>query len=122
LSVLLADISCVVFGSVSDSVHLPGFLLHDSPREADLSLRLYRNVIRLATSLAGHFQDITKCPFQYVLTTTTPPPTELQGSDFVKLKLNAATVAEFFLRRNISIPAPPQATLNFEDPGTEGVE
>ncbi len=117
LSVLLADISCLVFGSVSDSVHLPGFLLHDSPREADLSLRLYRNVIRLTASLATHFQNIDQCPFQYVLTTTTSPPIELQGPEFVKLKLNAASVAELFLRRNISIPNPTQAVLDLEDEG-----
>ena len=114
LSVLLADISCVVFGSVSDSVHLPGFLLHDSPREADLGLRLYKNVIRLAVASAGHFGDVSQCPFQYVLTTTTPPPKEIQGTDFIKLKLNASSVGELLLRRNISIPVSPQASLEMD--------
>ena len=115
LSVLLADLSCVVFGSVSDSVHLPGFLLHDSPREADLGLRLYKNVIRLAVASAGHFGDVSQCPFQYVLTTTTPPPKELRGPEFVKLKLNAATLDELLLRRNISVPVPGQAALQLDE-------
>lgn len=112
LSVLLADFSCMVFGSISASVHLPGFLLHDSPREADLGLRLYKNFIRLAAASAGHFGDVSQCPFQYVLTTTTPPPIELQGKEFVKLRLNASSVDELLLRRNISIPIPLQEGLN----------
>lgn len=115
LSVLLADFSCMVFGSISASVHLPGFLLHDSPREADLGLRLYKNFIRLAAASAGHFGDVSQCPFQYVLTTTTPPPKELQGKEFVKLRLNASSVDELLLRRNISIPVPLQEGLNWKD-------
>lgn len=114
LSVLLADFSCLVYGSVSDSVHLPGFLLHDSPREADLGLRLYKNFIRLAAASAGHFGDRSQCPFQYVLTTTTPPPKELQGEEFVKLKLNASSVDELLLRRNIAISVPLQEGLNLK--------
>ena len=102
LSVLLADIASLIYSTVADNAHLPGFLLHDSPREADLGSRIYRNFIRLVASLQEHFGEVDDCPFQYFLTTTTAPPPELQNDRFVKLKLNAAEVSGLLLMRNIS--------------------
>ena len=106
LSVLLADVACLVYNSVSDKARLPGFLLHDSPREADLGLRIYHSFIRLVAALQSHFGSAEKCPFQYILTTTTPPPSELQHNDFVRLQLNAAVLDELLLRRNIAVTSP----------------
>ncbi|MHB8880000.1 MAG: hypothetical protein ACYC69_00660 [Thermodesulfovibrionales bacterium] len=101
LSVLLTDMASLVYTIVSDNARLPGFLLHDSPREADLGNRIYRTFIRFVASLQGHFGETDNCPFQYILTTTTAPPHELQSDRFVKLKLNAAETSELLLRRNI---------------------
>lgn len=106
LSVLLADVACLVFNSVSTKACLPGLLLHDSPREADLSLRIYRSFIRLVGALQSHFGAADKCPFQYILTTTTPPPADLQ-KDYVRLHLNAAVIDDLILRRNIAATRPP---------------
>jgi hypothetical protein len=91
----------LVFNSVSTKACLPGLLLHDSPREADLSLRIYRSFIRLVGALQEHFGPAEKCPFQYILTTTTPPPTDYQ-KDYVRLHLNAAVPDDLMLRRNIA--------------------
>lgn len=102
LSVLLADVACLVYNSVSEKARLPGFLLHDSPREADLSNRIYLSFIRLVAALQAHFGSAEKCPFQYILTTTTPPPPELQPTESVKLRLNAAVPNELLLRRNVA--------------------
>jgi len=102
LSVLLADVTCLVYNSVCDKARLPGFLLHDSPREADLGLRIYRSFIRLVAALQAHFGSADQCPFQYILTTTTPPPPELQSTDFVRLLLNAGVTNELLLRRNVA--------------------
>ncbi len=101
LSVLLTDIASLIYTTVSANAHLPGFLLHDSPREADLGNRIYRNLIRLVASLQEHFGESDNCPFQYILTTTTAPPRELQNDRYVKLKLNAAEPSGLLLRRNI---------------------
>lgn len=101
LSVLLADLACAVYSTVSDRVQLPGLVLHDSPREADLGGRIYRSFIRLVADLERHFGSPDSCPFQYILTTTTPPPDELR-SHAVKLKLNAASEDGLFLRRNVA--------------------
>jgi hypothetical protein len=102
LAVLLADLACMVYNSVSDRPRLPGFLLHDSPREADLSLRLYRHFVTLAASLQDHFGSAEGCPFQYIITTTTPPPAKLRNNKWVKLHLNAAVSNETLFRHNLA--------------------
>ena len=108
LSVLLADVACLVYNSVSEKARLPGILLHDSPREADLGLRIYHSFIRLVGALQDHFGAPDKCPFQYILTTTTPPPRGFQ-TDQVKLRLNAAVVDDLLLCRNVASPTEGEA-------------
>jgi hypothetical protein len=103
LSVLLADVACLIFNTVSNKAHFPGFLLHDSPREADLGIRIYRSFIRFAASLQKFYGGPEKCPFQYVLTTTTAPPIELQDNDTVRMQLNAAQKDGLLLRRNLAL-------------------
>ncbi len=102
LAVLLADVASLVYHTVSDKAHLPGFLIHDSPREADLGIRIYRSFIRSVASLQTHFGRPEKCPFQYILTTTTAPPDELRGDEYVKLPLNASTPSGLLLGRNVA--------------------
>lgn len=102
LSVLLADITSLIYNTVSSDAHLPSFLLHDSPREADLGIRIYLSFIRFAASLQQHFGELDVCPFQYILTTTTPPPKELQNEQFLKLKLNSAQESGLLFRKNIT--------------------
>jgi hypothetical protein len=102
LSVLLADVAALVYNTVSDTSHLPGFLLHDSPREADLGIRIYRSFVRFVASLQEHFGGPHECPFQYLITTTTAPPEELRTPEYVKLPLNASTVEGLLLRCSIA--------------------
>lgn len=125
LSVLLSDISNLIYSSVSERAHLPGFLLHDSPREADLGIRIYWSFIRFVARLQSHFGSAEHCPFQYILTTTTAPPKELAGDDFVKLPLSASDPNELLYRRVLataaavtgaaSIQSPVQKEIAFED-------
>jgi hypothetical protein len=102
LAVLLADVSSLIYSTVTESACFPGILVHDSPREADLGLRIYRSFIRLVGSLQDHFGDPDKCPFQYFITTTTPPPEELQGDKYVKLRLDATRISGLLLKRNVA--------------------
>jgi hypothetical protein len=104
LAVLLADISCLIYNSYSSKSFLPGFLLHDSPREADLGLRLYRGYFRYAAQLAADLKSRGGCPFQYIITTTTAPPKSLINDNYIVLKLDASKESELLFRRDLSRP------------------
>ncbi len=104
LAVLLTDISCLIYNSLSSRSFLPGFLLHDSPREADLGLRLYQRYIRFASELDSSFEQLGGCPFQYIITTTSPPPKSLIPTKYVPLRLDASKESELLFRRNLSKP------------------
>jgi len=110
LAILLADVSALLFNCISREANLPGFLLHDSPREADLGLRLYRAFITFIATLESTFGGADNCPFQYILTTTSPPPRELRESPMRKDRFSARTEQDLFLRRNISTVRPPETT------------
>lgn len=104
LAVLLGDLSCLIFNSLSEKSHLPGFMIHDSPREADLGLRLYHSFIRFVAELDKAFTEKNGCPFQYILTTTTPPPESVLKSDAVRLQLDAAKEDGLLFRTDLSFP------------------
>lgn len=120
LSVLLADLAVLVYNTVSDRACLPGFVVHDSPREADLGARIYRSFIRFVAGLQEHFGAADNCPFQYVLTTTTPPPQELRESDAIKLRLDAGKESELLLRKNVAVPPMDGQGQLFEDEMSDG--
>lgn len=72
LEVLLGDLTCLLDSGSGDSA-FPGFAIHDCPREADMSGGLYENFLLLAERLQREgFGEHP--PFQYIVTTTTPPP------------------------------------------------
>ena len=66
--------------AVEERADLPAFLVHDSPREADLDGQLYARLF----SLVHQWEEAVETPcFQYIVTTTTAPPPELQGDPVV---------------------------------------
>jgi hypothetical protein len=69
----------------------PAFLIHDSPREADLDGTLYARLFELVHRWEN---DITTPCFQYIVTTTTAPPVELQNDTYVKLKMSSTPANE----------------------------
>jgi hypothetical protein len=72
--------------AVEEKADLPAFLIHDSPREADLDGQLYAGLFKLVhqwEQAAG-----TPC-FQYIVTTTTAPPSELQNDRYVRLQMSS---------------------------------
>ncbi len=75
--------------------HLPALLIHDSPREADLGISHYHRLFRLMAELERLSDEP---PFQYIITTTTNPPEEMESSDFVVTELRGADVTERLLR------------------------
>lgn len=73
LKVLAFDLA-VLCMSIEGRIPLPAFLVHDSPREADMGLHIYHRVFTLMEQLEPRQGDAL---FQYIITTTTAPPAEL---------------------------------------------
>ncbi|MFZ5676726.1 MAG: chromosome segregation protein SMC [Pseudomonadota bacterium] len=94
LKVLAFDLSALCL-SIEGATRVPAFLVHDSPREADLGLTLYHQLFQLARWLEG----VCGQPlFQYIVTTTTQPPPDLAKHPWIRLTLRGAPAAERLLR------------------------
>lgn len=74
----------VLMLTIEGKTRLPGFLLHDSPREADLGRSIYNRLFGLIEQL----EAVGDVPlFQYVVTTTTDPPEAFQQKPWVCLNI-----------------------------------
>jgi hypothetical protein len=89
LSVLLADVTSLI-ASIEGTGFQPRFLIHDSPREADLARHIYWNFLGLMFDLERSSSDEKAPTFQYIVTTTTPPPPTMRGKPPVQETLNAS--------------------------------
>lgn len=84
--------------AVEGKADLPAFLVHDSPREADLDGQLYARLF----SLVHQWEEEAEAPcFQYIVTTTTAPPKELQGDNYVRLAMTSTPAEERLLRMDL---------------------
>jgi hypothetical protein len=93
LKILAFDLAAMCL-SIEGATRIPSFVLHDSPREADLGLSIYGRLFDLAEEL----EHIGSAPlFQYILTTTTPPPTEFRKEPYLRLKLEGDPPAQRLL-------------------------
>lgn len=86
LAILLGDLALLFEGNEDHCRH-PGLLIHDSPREADLKEGIYRRMLSMVDEVAKSHQGRGDVPFQYIVTTTTPPPAPLQQKAITKLEL-----------------------------------
>ena len=75
--------------SIEAPIHLPGLLIHDSPKQEDLADEEYWGLFRFAQLLEQGDQD--NALFQYIITSSTPPPDELRDNDHVRLHLAPGT-------------------------------
>ena len=90
----LAALSMAIEGKAD----LPAFLLHDSPREADLDGALYSRLFELM--LQWEKAADTPC-FQYILTTTTAPPPMVDRDKHVILTMRSSPPEERLFRRDL---------------------
>jgi len=90
LKVVIFDLAVMAL-SIEGRTRFPGFLVHDSPREADLDISVYHRLFGLARALEG----FGPAPlFQYICTTTTTPPSEIAEGDSLRLTLRGAPPSE----------------------------
>jgi len=98
LKVIAFDLA-VMCMSIEGRTCLPAFLLHDSPREADLGLSVYHRLFNLLHRLE---QEHDGQPlFQYIVTTTTRPPDNLLMKPWLSEMLGGAPADARLLKRNL---------------------
>ena len=106
LEVLLGDIVCLLDSAVSEASNHPGFLVHDCPREADMSERLYREVFLAAAEAAEQLGQDGAVPFQFIVTTTSPPPQELGKAPHLILELAPGADDALLFKRQLAPELP----------------
>jgi hypothetical protein len=97
LKVLAFDLACLCL-SIEGATRVPAFLVHDSPREADLGLSIYDELFRLMRELEGLTETTA---FQYIVTTTTRPPDDLRCDPWLRLVLRGAPGSERLMARDL---------------------
>jgi hypothetical protein len=95
-TVLGFDLACLLESGADPSCAL-GFLCHDSPREADMEASIYHRLFRSVRDDEPRSPK-TGASFQYIVTTTSPPPKDV-GSPFVVLTLSARKPDQLLLGR-----------------------
>ena len=99
LEILAGDIACLMDSTSPESFH-PGFLLHDSPREAEMSESML-------WALLGHVASGESDAFQYIVTTSTEPAEAFKR--FERLKLSSDSEDGLLLRRRVGAEQRPLA-------------
>ncbi|MCK6530784.1 DUF2326 domain-containing protein [Myxococcota bacterium] len=96
---LLAFDLAAVTESVEGRGFHPRFLLHDGPREADMDPDIYERLFLYVRRLEECFKG--EPSFQYIITTTTPPPANLRITPWLRLELHGAPATERLLGRDL---------------------
>lgn len=97
LKILAFDLAAMS-RSIEGATRVPAFLLHDSPREADLGLSIYHELFRLVRDLEG---TADPPPFQYIVTTTTEPPGAFKGDPRLRLIIRGEPADERLLKMDL---------------------
>jgi len=101
LEVLLGDLACLL-DSADPGSAFPGLLIHDCPREADMSILLYEKLLALMQRIEQQ-AFAGEAPYQYIVTTTSPPPIELRDYPFLRETLDPSTDDGLLFRKRFKI-------------------
>ncbi len=101
LEVLLGDMTTLMDSALSDASLHPGVIVHDCPREADMSERLYREFLLLVGEAEAQLRKGDTAPFQYVVTTTSPPPDSLSKEPYLVLELRPGNEEDSLFKRQL---------------------
>ena len=97
LKIVAFDLA-VMCVSIEGKAHVPAFLIHDSPREADLGLSIYHQLFEFVHGL----EAVGRQPlFQYIITTTTRPPDNLTKQPWLRETLRGAPAEERLMRQDL---------------------
>lgn len=87
------DLAALAWSMEGHGAH-PRFLIHDSPREADMATDIYEGLFNAALELESAFPPGTEPNFQYIVTTTAPPPDTLKKSPWLLTPILNALIEE----------------------------
>lgn len=93
------DLAALTLGMTNQDAHHPRFLLHDSPRESDLAPLIYGGLFLAAQGFEAATDG--EPAFQYIVTTTEPPPDAVKKKPWLRLELDASVPAGRFLGMNL---------------------
>jgi len=93
LETLAGDLVCLLDSGHPESLH-PGFLLHDSPREAEMSESLFWALLQVAKN--NHSTSS-----QYIVTTSTEASSDFE--EFVRVRLHSREEDGFLLKKRIGM-------------------
>lgn len=91
LKVLAFDLGALAL-AVDGHGHFPGLLIHDGPREADMDENIYERLFLYAEEMERRSPG--EPGFQYIVTTTAPPPARLQSAPWLLAPRLDASVPE----------------------------
>lgn len=77
IKTLALDLSAVI-ASIEGKGDHPRFLIHDGPREGDMARVIYDRFFFYTTGIEHAFATPDEASFQYIITTTTPPPKSMR--------------------------------------------
>jgi len=101
LKILAFDFAALISGVEGRGFH-PRLLIHDGPREADMASDLYQKLFLLVREVELAFGNGRTPSFQYIITTTEPPPAELQNAPWrIEPILDASTKEGRLLREDL---------------------
>lgn len=95
VKLLAFDLAALVTSLEGQGV-FPRFLIHDGPRESDMDADIYERLFLLAREVER--AGVGEPSFQYIVTTTTPPPADFQGEPWLRLKMKGTPAEERLLR------------------------
>ena len=95
---VMFDLTVLVMAIQGKSKH-PKFLLHDGPRVADISPAIYHRYFEFAEDLERRAKG--RPNFQYIITTTEPPPERFKVEPYLRLKLDASRPEDRLLKCNL---------------------
>lgn len=99
LALILADVAAMIC-SCQGIGHHPRFLLHDSPREADLDWHIYNRYLLYMWTLTNEYGGQDIAPFQYIITTTSKPPKDLDRA--ICLRLEAQPESKMLFKQRLA--------------------
>lgn len=106
LEILLGDVAVLLDSAMSECSLHPGLVVHDCPREADMSESLYQEFLLMVMEAEEQLTRSGSVPFQYIVTTTSPPPPALCVGPFLRLELRPNSEDGLLFKRRL-VPSLP---------------